>query len=252
MGVFFNRLSAEIRFINKAKMSLSKTLKNQGYDLIDGPTRNHAIKQLWIKDPWDKVEVLYDHVDHAFLSPVELKAPSVSGLDLVYSQKNSFSFNIGMSVAKLVLDALGIDGLSLTTSIKKGKTVDISYSGSVSKEIPLGRIQEFFSAADYHHNNPLLLRNLNSNNVLFISGILSAKHLRIEIQNDVEFDLSIEGNINEVVDGKLEAKLVSKKKLQLTSSGETIFPVAIKAHRLRYRKGEFIDAELITDNRDFF
>lgn len=233
-------------------MSLSKVLKDKGYDLIDGPTRNHSIKQLWIKDPWDKAEVLYDHVDHAFLSPVQLIAPSVNGLDLVYSQKNTFNFNIGMSVAKLALDALGINGLGLTTSIKKGKTVDISYSGSVSNEIPLGRIQEFFSVADYHHSNPKLLRNLNSNNVIFISGLLSAKYLRIEIQNDVEFDLSIEGKINEAVDGKLEVKLVSKKKLQLTSSGDTLFPVAVKAHRLRYRKGEFIDAELITDNRDFF
>ncbi|MHA7130098.1 hypothetical protein [Algoriphagus namhaensis] len=233
-------------------MSLSKTLKNQGYDLIDGPTRNHTINQLWTKDPWDKVEVLYDHVDHAFLSPVDLIASPVSGLDLVYSHKNSFNFNIGMSVAKLELDALGIDGLSLTTTIKKGKSVEISYSGSVSKEIPLGKIQEFFSAADYHHNNPMLLKNLNGNNIIFISGLLSAKNLRIEIQNDVEFDLSIEGKINEAIDGKLEAKLVSKKRLQLTSSGNTLFPVAVKAHRLRYRKGEFIDAELITDNRDIF
>ena len=167
-------------------MSLSKSLKDQGYDLIDGPTRNHEIKQLWIKDPWDKVEILYDQVDHAFLGTVNLSSKPVNGLDLVYSKKNTFNFNIGMSVAKVILDALGINGLALSIAVKKGKKVDISYSGSVSREIPLGKIQEFFSTADYHHNNPLLLKNLNSNNVIFISGVLSAKNLRIEIENDLD------------------------------------------------------------------
>ena len=233
-------------------MSLSKSLKDQGYDLIEGPTRNHEIKQLWIKDPWDKVEILYDQVDHAFSGSVNLSAKPVNGLDLVFSKKNTFNFNIGMSVAKVILDSLGINGLALSIAVKKGKKVDISYSCSVSREITLGNIQEFFSTADYYHNNPLLLKNLNRNNVIFISGILSAKNLRIEIENDLEFDFSIEGQINQAVDGKLEAKLISNKKLQLTSTGDSIFPVAVKAHRLRYRKGEFIDAELITDNQDIF
>ena len=55
-------------------MNLTKTLRKQGYDLIAGPIRNHQLLQLWLKTPFNDVELYYAHLEHAFTSPVALVA----------------------------------------------------------------------------------------------------------------------------------------------------------------------------------
>lgn len=233
-------------------MRLTKILKDQGYDLIDGPSRNHEICQLWIDDPWDRLQIFYDHLDYAFKSSISFNPQPKPSLDLVYSSKNTFAFNVGISVAKAILEALGLNGLGLTLAFKNGKSLSVSYSGSFSREIPLGEIRDYFENADFHHPNSTLLRDLNRNRVILISGIIYAKYLRIEIENESDFSAKIEADINEILQGTFDISLSSKRKIQLTSNGDYYFPVAVKAHVLKYRKGEFIDAELLTDSGDRF
>jgi hypothetical protein len=43
-------------------MNLTKTLRHQGYDLIDGPLRNHKLLQLWLKRPYNEIQLYYAHL----------------------------------------------------------------------------------------------------------------------------------------------------------------------------------------------
>ncbi|WP_041823512.1 hypothetical protein [Leadbetterella byssophila] len=52
--------------------SLRKQLRKAGYDLIDGPVRNHKPLQLWLKPLFKQAELYYSDLNHAFDSPVTL------------------------------------------------------------------------------------------------------------------------------------------------------------------------------------
>ena len=49
-------------------MNLTRLLRKQGYDLIQGPVRNHGLLQLWLKRPLDEADLYYTHIDHAPLA----------------------------------------------------------------------------------------------------------------------------------------------------------------------------------------
>jgi len=48
--------------------SLQQHLREAGYDLIDGPIRNHKPLQLWLKDGFSQPELYYANILHAFNS----------------------------------------------------------------------------------------------------------------------------------------------------------------------------------------
>ena len=74
-------------------MNLTKTLRRQNYDLIEGIVRNHAPLQLWGKRPLNEVEIEYEKLEHAFKSDVVLTEIKSPVLDINYSKKNEFKFN---------------------------------------------------------------------------------------------------------------------------------------------------------------
>ncbi|MFM1793999.1 MAG: hypothetical protein RL642_384, partial [Bacteroidota bacterium] len=45
--------------------SLQHHLRESGYDLIDGPIRNHKLLQLWLKAGANAPELYYEHIHHA-------------------------------------------------------------------------------------------------------------------------------------------------------------------------------------------
>jgi hypothetical protein len=47
------------RKIKSKNMKLSKFLSEQGYDLIEGPIRNHKPLQLWLKQTFNEAELYY-------------------------------------------------------------------------------------------------------------------------------------------------------------------------------------------------
>ena len=53
-------------------MSLKRFLRDQGYDQIDGPVRNHRLLQLWLKKGLNKIELYYSNITHAMKSDVVL------------------------------------------------------------------------------------------------------------------------------------------------------------------------------------
>lgn len=233
-------------------MNLTKILRNQGYDLIEGPIRNHNLLQLWLKKSFNDVQLYYSHVKHAFVSPAEMTVIENSALNVDATTKDTYSFNIGISVLEEILKSLGLGTFEISSKIKSGKKVTISYDNSITKEVPIGEIHSFLASADFKHPNKALLKNANCDNILIISGVLFAKNLVVEIETDFSLSADLVIKLNNAVDGKLDFSMLNEGKLKMVSSGNNYFPIAVKADRIDFDKGHFDNTNLVTDNRKFF
>ncbi len=79
-----------------------------------------------------------------------------------------------------------------------------------------------------------------------------ARDLKATIETELDISAKVEAQLIEAVEGKIDFKLISGNKLEMKSEGNSLFPIAIKANRIDYDKGEFKKMTLITDNRFFF
>ena len=233
-------------------MSLKKYLREQGYDLIDGPVRNHKPLQLWLKNILNEIELYYSSIDHAFISNVTLNEVTDDALSVNSTKKDDYGFNIGITLSEDILKSLGLGNFELSAKIKSGKKVTISYDNSLTKECPTGEIENYLSRADFRHNNPALLKNANHNNIIVISGIVFAKNLVVEIETDFNLSAELVASLNGVAEGKLDFTMNSQTKLKMVSSGTGYFPIAVKANRIDFDKSSFEKLILVTDNRNFF
>lgn len=233
-------------------MSLKKYLRDQGYDLIEGPVRNHKPLQLWLKKIFDEIELYYSSIDHAFVSSIQLNEVANDALSINSTKKDDYGFNIGITLLEDILKSLGLGNFELSAKIKSGKKVTISYDNSLTKECPTGEIENYLSNADFRHNNPALLKNANRNNIIVISGIVFAKNLVVEIETDFNLSSELVASLNKVAEGKLDFSVNSQSKLKMVSSGTGYFPIAVKANRIDFDKGSFKKLILVTDNRNFF
>lgn len=233
-------------------MNLTKTLKDQGYDLIQGPVRNHKLLQLWLKRPRNEAQLYYSHLEHAFVNAVELIELENPALSVDSATKDEYGFNIGISLLEEILKSLGMGSFEISSELKSGKKVTISYDNSITMEVPIGEIQNYFAGADFKHPNNVLLRNANRNNILVISGTLLAKNLVVEIETDFSINADLVASLNKMADGKLGFSKNSESNLKMVSSGNSYFPVAIKADRVDFDHGYFKNTKLVTDNRNFF
>ncbi len=233
-------------------MKLTKYLRDQGYDLIEGPVRNHKPLQLWLKQIFNKAELYYAEISHAFISDVRLNEIENQALSVNSSIKDDYEFNIGITILENLLKSLGLGTFELSAKIKSGKKVTISYDNSITKEIPVGEIENYLSNADFRYPNPALLKNANRNNILVVTGIVFAKNLVVEIETDFSLDAGLVASLNELADGKLDFAMNSQRKLKMVSSGNSYFPIAVKASRIDFDRDEFNKIKLITDNRNFY
>jgi hypothetical protein len=233
-------------------MSLKKFLRGQGYDLIDGPVRNHKPLQLWVKKLFDEIELYYANIDHAFISSVALNEITNDALSVNSSKKDDYSFNIGITLLEDILKSLGLAGFELSAKIKSGKKVTISYDNSLTKEYPVGELENYLSNADFRHHNPALLKNANRNNILIISGVVFAKNLVVEIETNFELTTELVAGWNKISEGKIDFAINNSSKLKMVTSGTGYFPIAVKANRIEFDKGTFRKLMLVTDNRNFF
>lgn len=233
-------------------MDLTKSLKKVGYDLIDSPIRNHKLTQLWLKKDFDSIQMYYDQLTYALQSNVLLNEITNDALKVNSSTKNEFNFNLGVTILEDILKSIGLANFNLAATIKSGKTVTISYDNSITKEIEIGAMERFLSDCDFLHPNNLLLKNLNSNDIIIITGVLYAKNLIVEIETDFAITAELLASLTEAAEGKLDFSNSNTKKLKMTSETGNFYPIAVKANRLDFDHGKFKKHSLITDNRNFF
>lgn len=233
-------------------MDLTKSLKKVGYDLIDSPIRNHKLTQLWLKKDFDSIQMYYDQLTYALQSNVILNEIINDALKVNSSTKNEFNFNLGVTILEDILKSIGLANFNLAATIKSGKTVTISYDNSITKEIEIGAMERFLSDCDFLHPNNLLLKNLNSNDIIIITGVLYAKNLIVEIETDFAITAELLASLTEAAEGKLDFSNSNSKKLKMTSETGNFYPIAVKANRLDFDHGKFKKHSLITDNRNFF
>lgn len=233
-------------------MNLKKELRQSGYDFIDSPIRNHKPLQIWLQKPHNAVELYYEHISHALVSEVKLKITEDKALTVNYGQKQNYKFNIGITVLEELLTSLGLGNLGLTSSFKNGKSVTISYNNSKTLSVPSGEISNYLSTADFKYPNREFMRNANRDNLLVISGVLMARDLKTTIETNTDISAEVEAQLIEAAEGKLNFKMISGKKLEMISESNTLFPIAVKANRIDFDKGEFKKMTIITDNRFFF
>ncbi|AXT19920.1 hypothetical protein D7030_02015 [Flavobacteriaceae bacterium AU392] len=233
-------------------MNLTKSLRKQGYDLIDGPIRNHNLLQLWLKKSFNDVQLYYSHIDHAFTSDVKFNEIENTALNVDSTTKNKYGFNIGITLVEEILKSLGIGMFELSTEVSSGKMITISYDNSITKEVPIGEVQSYLSNADFKHPNRPLLNNANRDNILIITGVLCAKNLVVEIETDFNLNSNLMTKLDTMAGGKIDFSMENKNMMKMVSSNNNYFPIAIKANRIDFDKGHFSNTNLVTDNRNFF
>ena len=233
-------------------MKLKRDLREVGYDLIDTPIRNHKPLQLWLKTPSGEAELYYEHIDHALISNQKLEIVENNTLSINYEQELQYKFNIGLTFLDGLLTAIGLGNLGLSMKFEGGKKVSISYSDSKTFDVPIGLLENYLSEADFKHPNKALKTNANRDRILVISGVLMAKNIKAVIETNSTIDGSLEAKIKEVVEGKIEVKKVTARKLEMKSEGNGLFPIAVRASRIDWDRGEFKKLKQITDNRNLF
>ena len=151
-----------------------------------------------------------------------------------------------------LLKAIGLASADLTSKIKSGRKLGISYKNAITKTVPLGDITHFLSSADFIHPNPALLRNANQNNLLLITGVVYAQQLVVEIETSLGIDQKWVTAMKDELKGKFELSVDQSEKLKMVADTKDYFPVAVKASRLDFDKGQFKGLLQVTDNRNFF
>jgi hypothetical protein len=233
------------------KITLQNHLNKSGYDLIDGPIRNHKLLQIWIKENLNPAELYYENISHAFTSPVKLKAEKDPGLIVDEDIKSEYAFNIGLTLLKETLQSMGLPPLGLETVFQSGKKLSISYKNTVSESVPVGKLVDFLQQADFLHPNPLLLRSANRNNLLIITGVVTAEQLVVEMETNKKLTNKEILALSKASKNRIDFSTTKNNKTKMTA-GQGKFPIAVKAARIDFDKGVFKGLGLVTDGRDLF
>ena len=234
-------------------MNLTTHLRKQGYDLTQGPVRNHGLLQLWLKRPLDETELYYTHIDHAFTSPIKLGKRRTKALNINHTIHNKYRFHIGLSVLDGLRQALGMAGeFAPNGGLESGKQIGLSYDQVTSTEVAIGDVQNHLMVADFLHPNKRLLKNANRNNLLLITGILVAKSIHIEIESNNKIDSAVKTEFSKLFDGKFELEGTGEKKLVMRANDIGLFPIAVKFHRIDFDGGQFVNTTLLSDRRNLF
>lgn len=233
------------------KTTLQRTLAASGYDLIDGPLRNHKPLQIWLKKGLDPAELYYEHILHAFRSKVKLELKKDPSLVVDEIIQTNYAFNIGLTLVKEIFQSLGLPPINLDAVFNSGKKISISYKNAFSEAVPIGNLTEFFQQADFLHSNPVLLRNANRNRLIIVTGIVSAEHLQVEWDTDTKLTSRQVLALNKSLQNKVDFSLTKSSKVRMTA-GTSRLPIAVKAGRIDFDKAVFNNIDLVTDTRDLF
>lgn len=231
---------------------LIKLLRNQGYDYIDGIVRDHKVLQVWNKKDSDKNTSLGMKIHELFKSRFPIGEPERdNALQVDFSQKEEYSFNIGVSVLEGLLKDTGFGNIKLDTKINGGKNLNISFNNAYTLGYGYGKISNFLSdpETDFITPNYELLQQANRNNLLLISGILFAKNLKVDVITTSNVDANLALELSEIAGGDFSFKRENNNQLTIEAQLGEEFPIAVKAFRLKFDKGKYSGMLLVTDNR---
>lgn len=233
-------------------MNLTKVLRKQGFDLIDGPIRNHELLQLWLKEPGQKVQLYQQHISKVFKNESPMDIMESSALNVNASVKNDYDFNIGLNILNNIFRSMNIGG-GMNGLIQGGKRISISYENAVIQEVPDGELKNFINNADFQRKNDLLMKDLSKDRLLVISGVMKAHNLNVQLDFEQDLETEVEGAMNNSFEGAATIERTSTRSLLMKVKDESLrYPIAVKSHRIEFSKDQFNGTNLVSDNRKFF
>jgi hypothetical protein len=233
-------------------MDLIKHLSKSGYDLIEGPIRNHQPLQLWLKQGSNRPELYFDHVSQVFKNPYELTVDEDPTLNVEATHQVEHEFKVGVTVLKELMQGIGGTPFDISTGIHTGQKISLKYKDAYTASVAIGKLTSFLSESTTEDVGENFMHHLNSNQVLLITGVVFAKQLVMDVSADRDIDVGWVAKLQAAKDPKLSFSLENKRQLKMTTSGTKEFPVAIKASRLDFDQRKFKGMRLVTDNRNFF
>lgn len=233
-------------------MNLTNHLRKSGYDIIDGPIRNHQPLQLWLKQGANRPELYFDHISKIFGDAKELIVDEYPTLNVEATHQEEHEFKVGLSVLKELMQGIGGTAFDMSTGIQTGQKISIKYKDAYTASVAIGQLTSLLSESTLENVSENFMHHLNSNQVLLITGVVFAKQLVMEVSTDRDIDVSWVAKLQAAKDPKLSFSLENKRQLKMTTNGTKEFPVAIKASRLDFDQRKFKGMRLVTDNRNFF
>jgi hypothetical protein len=233
-------------------MDLIKHLSKSGYDLIDGPVRNHQPLQLWLKQGANRPELYFEHINQIFKNAKELAVDQDLTLNVEATHQVEHDFKVGVTILKELMQGIGGTPFDISTGIETGQKISIKYKDAYTASVAIGEITTFLSESTLEDLNQNFMDHLNSNQVLLITGVVFAKQLVMDVSTERDIDVGWVAKLQAAKDPKLSFSLENKRQLKMTTSGTKEFPVAIKASRLDFDQRKFKGMRLVTDNRNFF
>jgi hypothetical protein len=233
-------------------MDLIKHLSKSGYDLIDGPVRNHQPLQLWLKQGANSPELYFENISQVFNNTKVLKVDEDPTLNVEATQQVEHDFTVGLAVLKQLMQGIGGTPFDISTGIQTGQKISIKYKDAYTASVSIGRLAAFLSESTLEEVSEHFMHHLNANQILLVTGVVFAKQLVMDVSTDRDIDIQWVAKLKAAKDPKLLFSLENKRQLKMTTSGTKPFPIAIKASRLDYDQGEFKRMRLVTDNRNFF
>ncbi len=227
-------------------MNLTRLLRKDGFDLIDGSDRSHKLLQVWKVKTTDSLHLYAKHIDKIFDGRTNLNAnpePSFA-LPIDSSRVDTYNFNIGVTVLNPLLKALKLGELGLNSKVAKERRVNISFDQTDSLLIEPQEIDSYILNADIREEH--YLKDLNRNNFIVITGLMRARKMIVEIESVTESASELNAEINDV-GGNTHFNLSGDRKIRMEHEGEP-FPIAVKAHRIDFDKGQFVKTVLVTDS----
>jgi hypothetical protein len=125
--VDFNQPDLEFNLYKMPSPNLQTHLHSAGYDMIDGPLRNHKPLQIWLKQAFKPAELYYDSILHAFKSKVKLPLEKDPSLIVDDNLQTQFSFNMGLTLVKEIFQSMGLPPIELEAIFLSGEKISISY-----------------------------------------------------------------------------------------------------------------------------
>lgn len=231
---------------------LVQILKKQGYDLMIGSVRGQKVLQIWRKRLNNSIESWYENVGDAFIGDLSnLPINTSKALNVHANATQEFQFNVGITALDQILEKGNLGKLGLGAKISKGTNVTISYWDAYTSEVEANKAALFVSG-DFKHPNSILLNDLAKDNLILVTGVLYAKNLTAVLENSHITEVGLDINIKAITDGKVKIEQKGESKIELTAELGQQFPIAVKYHKIVYKKGKFQDLRLMSDTKNWF